>query len=138
MLPMLTNPVEQEEEENQRRADLAEKRKREEEEWKLQMTVEEEGSDALDESAIEKRTSDIITFIKNKKLVLLEEISTQFKMRTADVIELLQTLDKENRMMGVIDDRGKFLYLEEEELQHIANFIKRRGRVSVQEIQAEW
>ena len=92
----------------------------------------------LDETAKETRTEEIIEFLKRKKVVMLEEISTLFKMRTAEVVELLQALDADNRLIGVIDDRGKFIHVEEEELQQIARFIERRGLVSVDEIRAEW
>ena len=75
---------------------------------------------------------------QGKKIVMLEELSTVFKMKTSEVVELLQQFDAEDRLMGVIDDRGKFIYLENEELDQIARFIQRRGRVNVQEIHNEW
>ena len=37
-------------------------------------------------------------------------------------------------MTGVIDDRGKFIYISPEELKSIAQFIKQRGRVSIAEL----
>ncbi len=33
-----------------------------------------------------------------------------------------------------MDDRGKFIYISEEELQKFAKFIKQRGRVSIAEL----
>ena len=35
---------------------------------------------------------------------------------------------------GVIDDRGKFIYITPEELTAVANFIRQRGRVSITEL----
>lgn len=35
---------------------------------------------------------------------------------------------------GVIDDRGKFIYITPEELAAVANFIRQRGRVSITEL----
>jgi hypothetical protein len=35
---------------------------------------------------------------------------------------------------GVLDDRGKFIHVTEEELQAVAKFIKQRGRVSLAEL----
>lgn len=35
---------------------------------------------------------------------------------------------------GVIDDRGKFIYITPEELAAMANFIRQRGRVSITEL----
>jgi hypothetical protein len=35
---------------------------------------------------------------------------------------------------GVMDDRGKFIYISEEELKNFAKFIKQRGRVSISDL----
>lgn len=35
---------------------------------------------------------------------------------------------------GVIDDRGKFIYITPEELAAVATFIRQRGRVSIAEL----
>ena len=37
-------------------------------------------------------------------------------------------------MSGVLDDRGKFLYIEPLEYDEIAKFIELRGRVSMSEL----
>ena len=37
-------------------------------------------------------------------------------------------------MSGVVDDRGKFIFISDLELQAVANFIKQRGRVSIAEL----
>jgi len=60
---------------------------------------------------------------------LLEDIAMQFKMKTSNVIEKIQLLDKEGRLSGVIDDRGKFIYITQQELESVAKFVQRRGRV---------
>jgi len=33
-----------------------------------------------------------------------------------------------------MDDRGKFIYISEEELKAVAKFIKQRGRISIAEL----
>ena len=35
---------------------------------------------------------------------------------------------------GVIDDRGKFIYISHEEMQSVARFIRQRGRVSISDL----
>lgn len=37
-------------------------------------------------------------------------------------------------MTGVIDDRGKFIFISEEELKAVATFVRQRGRVSIAEL----
>ena len=61
-----------------------------------------------------------------------------FKMKTQEIVELLQELDSTGSLSGVIDDRGKYLYLEETELEQITRFIDRRGRVTLDELITEW
>ena len=38
------------------------------------------------------------------------------------------------RSPGVIDDRGKFIYIPTSELEAVAAFIRRRGRVSLADL----
>lgn len=35
------------------------------------------------------------------------------------------------RISGVMDDRGKFIYISPEEMKAVADYIKRLGRVSI-------
>jgi hypothetical protein len=37
-------------------------------------------------------------------------------------------------LAGVVDDRGKFIYISPEELEAVARFVKQRGRVSIVEL----
>ena len=37
----------------------------------------------------------------------------------------------EDRLSGVMDDRGKFIYISLEEMKAVADYIKSRGRVSI-------
>jgi len=46
-------------------------------------------------------------------------------------------LDAEGRLSGIIDERGKYIYLTEEELMKVALFVKQRGRVNILDIQKE-
>jgi hypothetical protein len=54
-----------------------------------------------------------------------------------EVVDRLKALEKEGELSGVIDDRGKYIYLTTEEMEEVVKFIKRRGRVGVEEIIAE-
>lgn len=35
------------------------------------------------------------------------------------------------RLSGVMDDRGKFIYISQEEMKAVADYVKRQGRVSI-------
>ena len=51
-----------------------------------------------------------------------------------EAIDRIQDLQEMGRLTGVVDDRGKFIYISQEELEAVATFIKQRGRVSIQEL----
>ena len=44
------------------------------------------------------------------------------------------SIQKPIYVLGVVDDRGKFIYISQEELEAVAKFIKQRGRVSISDI----
>lgn len=113
-----------------------EKERQEHEEYlkmKASFAVEEEGFDEEDDSK-EELVQNFIDFIKTSKIVVLEDLAAQFKLKTQAAIDRIIELQKDNRLSGVIDDRGKFIYISEDELQAFAKFIRQRGRVSIAEL----
>lgn len=46
----------------------------------------------------------------------------------------MTALQEDGSLTGVIDDRGKFIYVSQEELDAVAKFIRQRGRVSIAEL----
>lgn len=64
----------------------------------------------------------------------MEELADHFKLRPQDVVDRIKTLVSEGTLTGVIDDRGKFIYITVDELKAVAKFINQRGRVSVSEL----
>lgn len=55
-------------------------------------------------------------------------------MLLQDAISRVQSLQESGELSGVVDDRGKFIYISEEELEAVAEFMKQRGRVSITEL----
>ena len=58
----------------------------------------------------------------------------EFKLKTQQVIDRIQDLQANGTLTGVIDDRGKLIYVSQEELLEVAKFIRQRGRVSIAEL----
>ncbi|KAG5678224.1 hypothetical protein PVAND_007916 [Polypedilum vanderplanki] len=100
---------------------------------KAQFEVQEEGFNEV-ENDQEEILQNFIDYIKNNKVVVLEELALKFKFKTQAAIDKIIELQKENRLTGFIDDRGKFIYISDEELLTVAKFIKQRGRVSISEL----
>ena len=73
-------------------------------------------------------------YIKQNKVVILEDLAQHFNMKTSTVIERVQQMQVDGILSGVIDDRGKFIYISHQELEAVAKFVRQRGRVSIVEL----
>ena len=51
-----------------------------------------------------------------------------------DAISRVQSLQESGALTGVVDDRGKFIFISDKELKAVSDFIKQRGRVSIAEL----
>ncbi|XP_061759666.1 DDRGK domain-containing protein 1-like [Nerophis ophidion] len=129
--------LEEKQEEEERRTKEEQERREEEEYLKLKASfvVEDQGEEEeLTEDQSRNLLQEFIHYIKTSKVVLLEDLASHFGMRTQDAIDRLQDLLAEGSLTGVIDDRGKFIFITPAELDSVAQFIKQRGRVSITEL----
>ena len=83
--------------------------------WKSEFTIAESGEDNLDFTN-ENLIEDFLNYINIRKVVSLEDLSGEFKISSSDLVERLQQFEKQGRICGIIDDRGKYIYLTEKEL----------------------
>lgn len=75
----------------------------------------------------EELAKQLIEYVTEEKVSFLEDLASKFNLKTQDVISKIHQLEQEGRLTGVIDDRGKFIFLTPQELQNVANFINLRG-----------
>lgn len=117
---------------------LARKAKEEEafavefEKWKGEFSVDAEGT--VENEMLEGNQdtlSDFVEHIQKQKYVPLEDLAAEFKLRTQDCINRITTLESMGRLSGVMDERGKYIYISPEEMKAVADYIKRQGRVSI-------
>jgi hypothetical protein len=128
---------EEEEREEQERLAREEQARKEHEaylEMAAQFEVEEEGYDPDQDVDSEDRLAQFIAYIQEQKVVLLEDLAAHFKMRTRDVVDRIQQMVANGSLIGIIDDRGKFISITQDELNSMAKFIRQRGRVTVDEL----
>lgn len=127
----------------QLRAEEVEKKAREEKEkqeyeeylkMKEAFSIEEEGYEQDSGDGEENLLQEFLTYIKLNKVLVLEDLAAHFGLKTASVVERIQELQANGNLTGVIDDRGKFIYISEDELEAIAKFVRQRGRVSITEL----
>ncbi|MFS7984747.1 putative DDRGK domain containing protein [Helianthus anomalus] len=99
------------------------------EKWKGEFSVDAEGTT---ENEVQDGTQGLLfEYIKKQKCVPLEDLAAEFKLRTQDCINRITSLEDTGRLSGVMDDRGKYIYISHEEMQAVADYIKREGRVSI-------
>merc|ERR1712183_871665 len=104
------------------------------EKLKAAFSVEDEGCDAGEEGDEENKLLKFINYIKETKVVLLEDLAAQFHGKTQEAIDLATQLQTDGLLTGVIDDRGKFIYISQEELEAVAKFIRQQGRVRITDL----
>ena len=133
---LLLKEKEKEEEENRIKQEVIkmkeEKKKKEDEEydqWKDFIKVGEEGEEGIDFNK-EEVINQFLDYIKIRKVVSLEDLSGTFKLNPNKIVEKLNQYEKEGRIMGIIDDRGKYIYITEKEMGLIEKMLTNRGRIS--------
>lgn len=101
--------------------------------WKDTFQVAEEGEQNLD-SNNEDLINEFINYIKLRKVVSLEDLSGQFKIHPNELVERLKVLEANGRICGIVDDRGKYIYLTEKEINSLLKIFMNRGRISKTEL----
>ena len=132
---------EEEREEKERLAQVERKKLLEEEaaaeeeeynQWKDMFETEDSGSASTGQ--VTDTTDvffDFLSFIRTKKVVVLEDLASEFNISGQDTIERVESLIEMGRLTGVIDDRGKFILVTTAEMLNIADFVVQNGRISM-------
>lgn len=131
-----------EEEERREAAELAERQARQAAEekaeldkWQGMFSVEAEGTVEADaQEGSQGLLQDFVDYIKRHKCVVLEDLAAEFGLRAQDAVNRVIALEEMGRITGVMDDRGKFIYISLEEMAAVAEYIRRAGRVSIADL----
>ena len=115
------------------------KRKQEElDKWASMFSVEDTGEEGADaEGEDEALLSKFIDTVKRNKVSVLEELGGEVSLKTADVINRVKALEQMGHLSGVIDDRGKFIYITRDEMVSVAKYVQRKGRVRISTLAQE-
>lgn len=127
-----------EEEERRLEQEQQEKENQEFDDWKDLFTVETKGTMKDDmEGESGGLLNEFINFIKKNKVSPLEDIAAKFNLRTTDVVNRIKSLESSKRLTGLLDDRGKYIYITVEEMDAVAKFIQEKGRVTISDLISE-
>ena len=114
------------------------KEKEEYDKWRHLFSVDEAGElGDKDFTSNPQLLQEFIGFIQTQKVVVLEELAAKFGLKTKDVIDRIKSLEKDGFLTGIIDDRGKFIYITPKEMKAVVDFINLRGRISIAELAQE-
>ena len=64
----------------------------------------------------------------------MEDLSSEFSLRTDDIVKRINDLQGLGQLSGVFDDRGKYIYITQEELEEVTKYIDGQGRVSIRQL----
>ncbi|KNC52870.1 uncharacterized protein AMSG_09025 [Thecamonas trahens ATCC 50062] len=73
-------------------------------------------------------------YVKRQKVVELDALASKFHLRTPEVVARLRALEADGRLMGIFDDRGKYIYVTMSELKAVARQINGAGRIGLDEL----
>ncbi|KAM7492677.1 hypothetical protein LguiA_035598 [Lonicera macranthoides] len=108
------------------------------EKWKGEFSVDAEGTTENEmQDGSQGLLFDFVEYIKKHKCVPLEDLAAEFKLRTQDCINRITSLESMGRLSGVMDDRGKYIYISLEEMKAVADYIKREGRVGISHLASQ-
>jgi len=120
------------EEERKIREEKERKEKEEYEKMKKCFVVEKTGFDQDEDD--KNLLKDFIDYIKTEKVVIIEELGAKFGLRTQAAINRVKDLQESGDITGVLDDRGKFIYISKSELESVSRFVRQRGRITLSEL----
>jgi hypothetical protein len=135
--------LEQQREKEEQERVLAQQQRDEEEFalWKDEFQVTNQGSeeDKLKElnARNEEILSEFLNYVTRHKVVIIDELAAVFGLRTIDVYNRLKSFEENGQIDGIFDDRGKFISITREEQNQMIEFIKRKGRFTIEEFQQE-
>lgn len=84
---------------------------------KASIVVEESGTGKTEaDRESQLLLHEFVTYISQRKVVYVEELAARFRLLSGDVVDRLRSLEADGRLSGILDDRGKYIYITAEEM----------------------
>lgn len=77
-------------------------------------------------------------YIQTHKVVFFEDLAGHFQLTTKEALDKISELESEHLLNGVVDDRGKYICITEQEMDACKRFVNEKGRISRAELVMEW
>ncbi|KAL7678286.1 hypothetical protein ACOME3_004516 [Neoechinorhynchus agilis] len=96
--------------------------------------VSQEGFEFDDSKKIS--VAEFIEYLKTSRVCPIEEIASHFSMKFGDVMNRINDLLNSGDLIGILDDRCRFIWVDEDILDRLARKAKSLGRFSISEFAA--
>jgi len=93
----------------------------------------EPSKDSIEEKRREKIVA-MLSHIKEVKVARITTLSSKFAMTSDQVVASIREAEGLGLLTGVMDERGKYIHVEETEVDALRGFIKQRGRVTIEQL----
>ena len=81
------------------------------EKMKADFEIEDEGEDATTEEDEKNLLKMFLDYIKENKVCYVDALASEFGLRNPDAVKRINSLMESGDLTGVLDDRGKFIYI---------------------------
>lgn len=81
------------------------------EKMKADFEIEDEGEDATTEEDEKNLLKMFLEYIKENKVCYVDALASEFGLRNPDAVKRINSLMESGDLTGVLDDRGKFIYI---------------------------
>ncbi|CAK4685713.1 hypothetical protein LEN26_000416 [Aphanomyces euteiches] len=105
--------------------------------WKSMFSIDEAGSSTLEDDENPARLQDFINYIQSAKVVVMEDVAMEFGLQTKEAIARVESLVQDGRLSGLLDDRGKFISITDSQMDRLAVYLRKRGRVNLSDFARE-
>ena len=106
----------------------------EDKKWEDLFVVEEQGDCITENQNDENILSNFIEYIKSNKIVEIQELADEFSLTNKAVQDRIKNLTENNSLQGVLDERGRFLCITDDEVTSLLDFINNSGKLSREEL----
>jgi len=121
--------VNKEEERCLREREQQERKQVEHTEWKTFIRNEER------EHEISVR--EFVSEVKSQKVVRVGDIAERYRVSPQQISARIKELQDSNRINGVLDEHGRFVYIGPNEMKAVADIVRQKGRISLADLAIE-
>jgi hypothetical protein len=103
--------------------------------WKSAIQVQDQG--VVDDELMVDLDLAVLSAITLHKLTKIEILADQIGISVVKCAQIIQSLIEQQRVCGVIEDRGTFIRIEDHELQALAQYVEEKGKFTLAEFTAQ-